>query len=79
MSTSSAFDPVSIDGVSGSSAMPQIGQDPGACCRISGCMGQVKIVPAAMGAWRCSRAPWTVRALSGARPARSATAPTVPR
>ena len=27
--------------VSGSSAMPQIGQEPGPSCRISGCIGQV--------------------------------------
>ena len=35
------------DGASGSSAMPQIGQVPGPGCRISGCMGQVQIVPSA--------------------------------
>ena len=27
--------------ISGSSAMPQIGQEPGPTCRISGCIGQV--------------------------------------
>jgi hypothetical protein len=27
--------------VTGSSAMPQIGQEPGPFCRISGCIGQV--------------------------------------
>ena len=27
--------------VTGSSAMPQIGQEPGPTCRISGCIGQV--------------------------------------
>ena len=30
--------------------MPQIGQEPGPTCRISGCIGQVKIVPAGIGA-----------------------------
>jgi len=31
----------SSDGTIGSSAMPQIGQEPGPCWRISGCIGQV--------------------------------------
>ena len=30
--------------------MPQIGQEPGPSCRTSGCIGQVKIVPAGIGA-----------------------------
>ena len=34
----------------GSSAMPQIGQDPGWLRTISGCMGQVYCVPAGIGA-----------------------------
>ena len=41
MSISSGLSPVVADGVSGSSAMPQIGQLPGPCCRISGCIGHV--------------------------------------
>src|SRR3954451_5432703 len=50
MSMSSGFGPVSAVGVSGSSAMPQIGQEPGPSCRTSGCIGQVKIVPSGIGA-----------------------------
>ena len=56
MSMSSAFGPVSADGDRGSSAMPQIGQAPGPICRTSGCIGQVKIVPAGTGSCCCSRA-----------------------
>ena len=41
MSTSSGFGPLSAETVSGSSAMPQIGQLPGPTWRICGCMGQV--------------------------------------
>ena len=41
MSTSSGFGPSSISIVRGSSAMPQIGQAPGAARTISGCIGQV--------------------------------------
>ncbi len=41
MSSSSGFGAASAVTVSGSSAMPQIGQEPGPSCRISGCMGQV--------------------------------------
>ena len=41
MSVSSGLSPAVADGVSGSSAMPQIGQLPGPCCRISGCIGHV--------------------------------------
>ena len=52
MSISSSFGPPSADGVSGSSAMPQIGHEPGPSCRISGCIGQVKIAPAGAS---CSR------------------------
>src|SRR3954469_3187582 len=50
MSVSSGFGPVSAVGVSGSSAMPQIGQEPGPSCRTTGCIGQVKIVPVGIGA-----------------------------
>ena len=41
MSASSGFGPVSADTSSGSSAMPQIGHEPGPTWRISGCIGQV--------------------------------------
>ena len=41
MSASSGLGPLSAVTVSGSSAMPQIGQLPGPTCRISGCIGQV--------------------------------------
>ena len=44
-STSSWLGPLSAVTVAGSSAMPQIGQDPGWSWRISGCIGQVQIVP----------------------------------
>jgi len=47
MSMSSGLGPSSRDDSSGSSAMPQIGQLPGASRRICGCIGQVQIVPAA--------------------------------
>ena len=40
-STISGFSPSSSDGITGSSAMPQIGQLPGALRRISGCIGHV--------------------------------------
>ena len=40
-SRSSGFSSSSRLGISGSSAMPQIGQVPGPCWRISGCIGQV--------------------------------------
>jgi hypothetical protein len=40
-STSSGFGPASPVAISGSSAMPQIGQFPGPTCRTCGCMGQV--------------------------------------
>ncbi len=51
MSTSSGFGPSSAVGVIGSSAMPQIGQDPGPSRTISGCIGQVHLTPgAAVGA-----------------------------
>ena len=49
MSASSSFGPWSSVTSSGSSAMPQIGQLPGPTWRTSGCIGQVKIVPAATG------------------------------
>jgi hypothetical protein len=49
MSTSSSFGPSSSEISAGSSAMPQIGQLPGPTWRISGCIGQVKIVPGATG------------------------------
>ncbi len=56
MSSSSGLGSLRALGISGSSAMPQIGQEPGACCRISGCIGQVKIVPSGIGAvdWRAA-------------------------
>ncbi|CAM5276486.1 putative protein OS=Afipia felis OX=1035 GN=BN961_04124 PE=4 SV=1 [Afipia felis] len=41
ISTSSGLGPVSVVARTGSSAMPQIGQEPGPTCRISGCIGQV--------------------------------------
>ena len=41
MSASSGLGPVSAVMLSGSSAIPQIGQAPGPSCRISGCIGQV--------------------------------------
>ncbi len=41
MSVSSWFGAASALTVSGSRAMPQIGQLPAPCCRICGCMGQV--------------------------------------
>jgi hypothetical protein len=40
-STSSGFSPSSIDGISGSRAMPHLGHVPGPTCRTSGCMGHV--------------------------------------
>ena len=45
ISASSGLGPASAAAISGSSAMPQIGQLPGASRRISGCIGQVQIVP----------------------------------
>ena len=47
MSASSSFGPWSSEASAGSSAMPQIGQLPGPTWRISGCIGQVKMVPGA--------------------------------
>jgi hypothetical protein len=44
MSRNSAFSPSSWEGVTGSSAMPQIGQLPGASRTICGCMGHVHCV-----------------------------------
>ncbi len=41
MSASSGLGPVSAVTVTGSSAMPQIGQTPGPTCRTCGCIGQV--------------------------------------
>ena len=41
MSASSGLGPVSAVTVTGSSAIPQIGQEPGPGRRISGCIGQV--------------------------------------
>ncbi len=41
MSASSGFGPVSAVTITGSSAIPQIGHEPGPTCRISGCIGQV--------------------------------------
>jgi hypothetical protein len=41
MSASSGLGPVSAVTVTGSSAIPQIGQEPGPGCRTSGCIGQV--------------------------------------
>src|SRR5271169_1146262 len=49
MSRSSSFGAASAVGCSGSSAMPQIGHEPGPGWRISGCIGQVKIVPGGSG------------------------------
>ena len=46
-SLSSGFGPGSAAGTTGSSAMPQIGQSPGASRTICGCIGQVYLVPAA--------------------------------
>jgi len=40
-STSSGLGPSSSDAITGSSAMPQIGQNPGPSCTICGCIGQV--------------------------------------
>ena len=45
-STSSGFGASSSEGVSGSSAMPQMGQAPGIASRICGCIGQVHMAPA---------------------------------
>src|SRR5665213_2818315 len=50
MSISSTFGPALAVGISGSSPMPQIGQAPGPCWRTSGCIGQVNIASAAIGA-----------------------------
>jgi hypothetical protein len=41
MSMRSGLGPASAVATSGSSAMPQIGHDPGPTCRTSGCIGQV--------------------------------------
>src|SRR5690554_305161 len=49
-STSSGFGPSSAAGTPiGSSAIPHLGQSPGASVTISGCMGQVYFVPSGMG------------------------------
>jgi hypothetical protein len=48
-SSSSGFFSSSSVGISGSSAIPQIGQLPGAVRRICGCIGQVYMVTAAIG------------------------------
>jgi len=40
-SVSSGFSACPAPGISGSSAMPHLGQTPGPCWRISGCMGQM--------------------------------------
>jgi hypothetical protein len=45
MSTSSGLGPSSSVDISGSSAMPQIGQLPGPIWRICGCIGQIQIAP----------------------------------
>ncbi|MCY1379223.1 hypothetical protein D9M69_669210 [compost metagenome] len=44
-STSSGLGPSSAEGIIGSSAMPQIGQEPGLSRMISGCIGQVYCEP----------------------------------
>ncbi len=50
MSISSAFGlGLGADGCSGSSAMPQIGHEPGPSWRTPGSIGQMKIVPAGAG------------------------------
>ena len=49
ISTSSGFVSSAAVGTIGSSAMPQIGHEPGASRTISGCIGQVYCVPAASG------------------------------
>jgi hypothetical protein len=41
MSASSGLGPESAVTVTGSSAIPQMGHEPGPGCRISGCIGQV--------------------------------------
>jgi hypothetical protein len=46
MSTSSSLGPLACVGTRGSSAIPQIGHAPGALALISGCIGQVHVVPA---------------------------------
>ena len=46
MSTSSGSGPLAKPAPAGSSAIPQIGQDPGPICRTSGCIGQVFSTPA---------------------------------
>ncbi len=46
MLASSGFGPSSAAGISGSSAIPQIGHEPGPSCTICGCIGHVHLVPA---------------------------------
>ena len=58
MSISSGLGPSSRLGCSGSSAMPQIGQAPGASRRIWGCIGQVQIIPGATGVAPGAGAAW---------------------
>src|SRR5581483_7793036 len=53
MSTNSGLAPESTPVVTGSRAMPQIGQAPGPGRRICGCMGQVWVVPS----WSSIRTP----------------------
>src|SRR2546425_2401795 len=53
-SSSSGFFSFSSDGISGSSAMPQIGQVPGVDWRICGCIGQVYITFADAGGSGCT-------------------------
>ena len=50
MSSSSGFRSSSSVTVTGSSAMPQIGHEPGWLRTISGCIGQVYVCPGAAGA-----------------------------
>ena len=60
--TSSGLSPSSSAGITGSRAMPQMGQFPGASRRICGCMGHVNTPPAespSMLASRCGFATTT--------------------
>ena len=57
MSRSSGFSSVATVTVLGSSAMPQMGHEPGASRTISGCMGQVHCVLVAMGSSGSSAMP----------------------
>ena len=61
MSASSALGPVSAVTITGSSAIPQMGHDPGPGCRISGCIGQVHSATSASAGTQPRRAaawPW---------------------